>query len=138
MDTKKNRKTLVYSCSGCSSAAQMANAIALSIDRQGAGEMSCITAIGGGVEPFVSDAKAAGLVVAIDGCGLHCAGQCLKKEGIDSFLHYDLSRYGVKQNLHSDFSAPEAEAIQAEIVQDLKIQSAKPMIYGRRAAMYAI
>lgn len=34
---------LVYSCSGCSSAAQMANCLALELDRKGVAEMSCIT-----------------------------------------------------------------------------------------------
>ena len=40
---------LVYSCSGCSSAAQMANHLALRLDRAGAAEMSCIAGVGGGV-----------------------------------------------------------------------------------------
>lgn len=31
---------LVYSCSGCSSAAQMANYLAVSLDRRGLAEMS--------------------------------------------------------------------------------------------------
>lgn len=37
-----NKLPLVYSCSGCSSAAQMANALAVRLDREKVAEMSCI------------------------------------------------------------------------------------------------
>ncbi len=35
---------LVYSCSGCFSAAQLANDVAIALDRHGMAEMSCIAA----------------------------------------------------------------------------------------------
>ena len=44
---KHKEKPLVYSCSGCSSATQMANHIAVKLDRQGEAEMSCIAGVGG-------------------------------------------------------------------------------------------
>lgn len=37
---------LVYSCSGCSSAAQMANVLAVELDRERIAEMSCIAGVG--------------------------------------------------------------------------------------------
>src|SRR5665647_3484471 len=45
---------LVYSCSGCSSAAQTANYIALKLDREGEAEMSCISGVGGNVPHLVT------------------------------------------------------------------------------------
>ncbi|MBS3959615.1 MAG: hypothetical protein KGZ52_09465, partial [Xanthomonadaceae bacterium] len=39
---KRSDLPLVYSCSGCSSAAQLANRLALMLDRDGEAEMSCI------------------------------------------------------------------------------------------------
>ncbi|MFB6195347.1 MAG: putative zinc-binding protein, partial [Haloplanus sp.] len=44
---------LVYSCSGCSSAAQMANDLAVRLDRERVAEMSCIAGVGGDVGPLV-------------------------------------------------------------------------------------
>lgn len=44
---------LVYSCSGCSSAAQMANHIALEHDRREVAEMSCIAGVGADVPSLV-------------------------------------------------------------------------------------
>jgi len=38
---------LVYSCSGCSSAAQLANQLAIRLDREGLAETSCIAGVGG-------------------------------------------------------------------------------------------
>ena len=48
---------LVYSCSGCSSAAQMANQLAWRLDRAGEAEMSCISGVGGGVAGLVRTAR---------------------------------------------------------------------------------
>ncbi|MCP4342993.1 MAG: zinc-binding protein, partial [Desulfobulbaceae bacterium] len=47
---------LVYSCSGCSSAAQLANTLALNLDRDGEAQMSCIAGVGGDVPNFVHQA----------------------------------------------------------------------------------
>jgi uncharacterized metal-binding protein len=46
-------KTLVYSCSGCSSAAQLANYLAVRLDREGHAQMSCIAGVGGNVRSLV-------------------------------------------------------------------------------------
>lgn len=111
---------LVYSCSGCSSAAQMANWIALQMDREGVAEMSCIAGVGGGVGPLVEKAKSADVIIEIDGCLLHCVEHCLKKEGLKSTFHYDLSKYGVIKKCRQTFDVKEAEKVKSLIARDLK------------------
>ena len=74
---------LVYACSGCSSAAQMANYVAICLDRAGLAEMSCIAGVGGDVPSLVKLAKSGRPVVAIDGCKLHCARSCLSRHGVE-------------------------------------------------------
>lgn len=54
---KRTHLPLVYSCSGCSSAAQTANLIAIKMDREDIAEMSCIAGVGGDVKPLVKTAK---------------------------------------------------------------------------------
>ncbi|GAB3320632.1 MULTISPECIES: putative zinc-binding protein [Haloplanus] len=49
---------LVYACSGCSSAARMANDLAVRLDHERLAEMSCIAGVGGDVEPLVATATA--------------------------------------------------------------------------------
>lgn len=112
-------KRLVYSCSGCASSGQMANRIAVNIDRRGLAEMSCIAGVGGAVRPMVEKARAAQEVISIDGCPLHCGRQCLLKAGIKKIKHYDLSKFGVIKSLHVDFNAEEADKVERMITEDL-------------------
>ncbi|MCB1967386.1 hypothetical protein CDO44_03055 [Pigmentiphaga sp. NML080357] len=62
-----NQTPLVYSCSGCSSAAQMTNHLALQLDRLGLAEMSCIAGVGGGVPALVKTATSGRPILALDG-----------------------------------------------------------------------
>lgn len=48
-----NELPLVYSCSGCSNNAQLANQVAIELDREHTAEMSCIAGVGGGVMSLV-------------------------------------------------------------------------------------
>jgi uncharacterized metal-binding protein len=104
---------LVYSCSGCSSAAQMANHFALRLDRAGAAEMSCIAGVGGGVAGLVRTARSRRPILALDGCVLHCVSACLAGAGVVADTHLVLSDYGVKKRKHADFDAGEADAVYA-------------------------
>lgn len=102
---------LVYSCSGCSSAAQMANHLALRLDRAGAAEMSCIAGVGGGVAGLVRTAQSQRPILALDGCVLRCASACLANAGVVADTHLVLSDYGVKKRKHADFDGAEADAL---------------------------
>ena len=73
---------LVYSCSGCSSAAQLANHVAVRLDREQLAEMSCIAGVGGDVESLVRTAASDRPIVALDGCQLQCVKNCLQRHGI--------------------------------------------------------
>jgi uncharacterized metal-binding protein len=94
---------LVYSCSGCSSAAQLANAIALQLDRDGTAEMSCIAGVGGGVAPLVKLARSGRTMLAIDGCALACTRACLAQQGVAPDHHMLLNELGVRKKMHADF-----------------------------------
>ena len=102
---------LVYSCSGCSSAAQMANAMALWLDRAGVAEMSCIAGVGGGVTGLVRTAQSGRPILALDGCVLHCVSACLEQAGVRPDAHLTLSDYGVRKRRHADFDLEEAQAV---------------------------
>lgn len=111
MEPEQQRLPLVYSCSGCSSAAQMANNLALRLDRAGMAEMSCIAGVGGGVPHLTRMAHAGRPILALDGCPLHCVSACLAREGIQPDQHLTLSDYGVRKRKHADFSPTEAETV---------------------------
>lgn len=110
---------LVYSCSGASSAAQMANHVAVKLDRLAVAEMSCIAGVGGDVKPLVKTALSGRPIIALDGCPLHCAAQILKRHGLKADRHYDLSKLGVKKRKHEDFDPEEAGRILAQIREEI-------------------
>jgi uncharacterized metal-binding protein len=116
----KEHKKIVYSCSGCSSAAQMANWMALAMDREGIAEMSCVAGIGGDVEPLVAKALSASTIIGLDGCALGCVRACLGRHGLSSDFYFDLSKYGVIKKFHLDFDKKEAAKVYAQIREDLK------------------
>ncbi len=104
-------KPLIYSCSGCSSAAQMTNYIAVRLDRMGIAEMSCIAGVGGGVKKLLKTAFSGRKILAIDGCPLACSKACLSNYGVLTDLHIDLSTLGVSKKDHEDFNQAEADKI---------------------------
>lgn len=110
---------LVYSCSGCSSAAQLANQVALRLDRKGVAEMSCIAGVGGDVPHLLKIAKAGRPIIALDGCPLVCVQSSLKRHGLAPDRHYQLQQYGVKKRKHEDFDAEQAAMVLARVEADL-------------------
>jgi uncharacterized metal-binding protein len=102
---------LVYACSGCSSAAQLANHVAVRLDRQGSAEMSCIAGVGGDVPALLKVARSGRSILVIDGCPLACARQSLDRHGITPDKHMQLAECGVKKRLHADFDPAEAERV---------------------------
>ncbi|WP_042422294.1 putative zinc-binding protein [Comamonas granuli] len=119
-DAPSSLPPLVYSCSGCSSAAQLANHVAVRMDRQGVAEMSCIAGVGGDVPQLVRLARSGRPIIALDGCPLVCVKSSLARHGIAPARHYQLHEYGVKKRNHQDFDAQEAAQVLARIEADLQ------------------
>ena len=91
---------LVYSCSGCSNAAQLANDIAVSLDQAKIAEMSCIAGVGSDVISLVKTAKSGREIIAIDGCPLGCAKACLAKHNLTPKHYIEMSQLGIKKKYH--------------------------------------
>lgn len=119
----KDAVPLVYSCSGCSSAAQAANYMALALDRSGDAQMSCIAGVGGGVAPLVKLARSGRPVMAIDGCALACARQCLARAGVVPDQHVILGELGVRKRQHTDFDQAEADRLLVLIREEISTLS---------------
>ncbi|MCL4181317.1 MAG: zinc-binding protein [Verrucomicrobia bacterium] len=111
---------LVYACSGASSAAQMANHLAIKLDRLKVAEMSCIAGVGGDVRPLLRTAKSGRFIIALDGCPLHCAAKSLQRHGLRPEKHYDLSELNVKKRKHEDFNPVEAACVLKRILDDIQ------------------
>jgi len=121
-------KPLIYSCSGCSSAAQMANFIAIKIDRKEIAEMSCIVGVGGNVKKLVKTALSGRKIIAIDGCPLACAKACLSNHSLTPDLHIELTRYGVPKRNHEDFNQQQADELLQMIEEKIEENNLSPLL----------
>lgn len=115
-------KPLVYSCSGCSTAAQMANFIAVKLDRRGYAEMSCIAGVGGNVKKLVKLAKSGRKLITIDGCPLACSKACLQNHQLSPDVHFELTSFGITKTQHEDFDEEHARSIQDQIEHVIRMK----------------
>lgn len=118
------QKTVIYSCSGCSDAGELADRVARQLGKEGVGEMSCLAGIGGRVKPLMLKAQKAGKIVVVDGCPLNCARHTLLGAGFKEFQHIALQDLG-----HRKGNCPvtnervnEATAAAAELIRSAKNQ----------------
>lgn len=123
-NAKAEIKALVYSCSGCSSTAQMANYLAIRLDRSGAAEMSCIAGVGGNVKKLVRLAQSGRKIITIDGCPLACTKACLKNHAISPDISIELTSLGVVKKNQTDFDHSEA----LRILQNLEEGMLRPLL----------
>ena len=106
---------LVYACSGCSNVAQLANDLALRLDRARLAEMSCIAGVGGDVPLLVRRARSGRPILALDGCPLHCVKGCLARHEVVPTLQLTLSEHGLKKRYGEDCEAQDAERLFVEL-----------------------
>ena len=106
---------LVYSCSGCSNVGQLANTLALRLDRADVAEMSCIAGVGGNVPALVRKAQSGRRILALDGCQLHCVKSCLAQHGVTADLHLTLNEFGLRKRYGEDCTEEEADQLFAEV-----------------------
>jgi len=91
------KPVIVYACSGCSDAGEIADRIARRLTREGAAQMSCLAGIGGRVKSLVMKAENAERILVVDGCPLNCAAHTLKLAGFRNFDHLELHRIGIRK-----------------------------------------
>ncbi|WP_288739276.1 putative zinc-binding protein [uncultured Rheinheimera sp.] len=103
-----DNKPLVYACSGCSNVAQLANDLALILNRKNLAEMSSIAGIGGNITEFIKTAQSGRSILAIDGCPLNCVKQCLATINVVPTWHIELTKFGFKKRAHEDYVVTDA------------------------------
>lgn len=112
LSSDASEKPLVYACSGCSNVAQLANDLAVVLDREGHAQMACIAGIGGKVKSIVRTAQQAmqtgRAILAIDGCALGCVQQCLQQVDVTPTWHIQVTDHGFKKQPHTDTLLTEA------------------------------
>lgn len=108
---------LIFACSGAADVGEISDKAARKLTRDGLGRMFCLAGIGGGVQPIINAAKSASLLLAIDGCELDCAKNCLEKAGFEDFQHLRITDMGMEKGKSPATDERVAEV--ADVVEDL-------------------
>ena len=74
---------------------KIADLTARKMMEDGVGKMSCLAGVGGRVPQLMEVTKAAKVIVAIDGCPLHCGRNTLQQAGFKKFEHLCLADIGM-------------------------------------------
>lgn len=89
-------KTLIYACSGAANTGYLADQVARNLNREGAGDMTCLAAVGADLSGFIESAKAADVNVVIDGCPVSCGKKIFDAKGIPC-TQFITTDYGVEK-----------------------------------------
>ena len=116
---KSERLPLIYSCSGCSNVAQLANAVALELQARNVGQMSCIAGVGGGVKGLVQMAQSGRTIVVLDGCPLHCSAACLNQVGVRPDIHLTLTEHGNRKRTYTQASPEQVDQLCTQVLGEL-------------------
>jgi len=109
-------KVLVYACSGASNLGQLANEIAVRLDRLGLAELVCVTEVGAGNGDIQSSNKP---VIAISGCTTACCTAMLKRHGIEVSRSVVLAERGVAKAKHVLVDAESMERVFGQVLAEL-------------------
>ena len=86
---------LIFACSGAADVGAIADQAARQMTRDGTGKMFCLAGVGGRVSGIMKTTETADGVLAIDGCPLNCAKNCLEQAGFSEFEHLQLADLGM-------------------------------------------
>lgn len=88
--------TLIFPCSGAADVGELADRVARRMTRAGLGKMYCLAAIGGRVQQYIDDTKAAKDIIIIDGCSNECAKKTLDTINVEGH-EFNLENIGFQK-----------------------------------------
>ena len=123
-------EVLLFPCSGGSNCGRIADRAAAELHSAGRGRLFCLAGLGGHVKGLIESAKAAKVLVAIDGCPLACARKTLEHAEFVPDVHLVVSDLGIeKRSGHLEYTAEELDPCCNRLEQELAARvalTAKP------------
>ena len=86
-----DEQPIVFACGGESQIAQIANDIAITLQKNHVASMGCISAIANDLPEQLAEAKKSLSIIALDGCPHQCVKKCLSNKNIVIDHYFDLS-----------------------------------------------
>jgi uncharacterized metal-binding protein len=88
---------LIFACSGAADVGEISDRAARKLSEDGIGAMFCLAGVGGRIEPIMKKTGSASKILAIDGCNLDCAKNCLEKAGFTEFEYIRVTDLGLEK-----------------------------------------
>ena len=89
---------VIFACAGASNVGQMTNEAARLLDAQGVGRYFCLAGIAARVSGMMESTKAAGKILALDGCAVACARKTLKLAGFRPDHYLQVTDQGIEKD----------------------------------------
>ncbi len=105
---------IIYACSGASDVGKIADEAARALSKEGYARMSCLAAIGADSGEYVDAARAADMVIVVDGCPIACARKNLERIGVAP-VAFVLTKMGLVKGM-----TPPTEKVIAETAKKIK------------------
>jgi len=114
--TEPAAKVIVYACSGASNLGQLANEIALRLDRLGLAELACATEVGA---QDGNGKRSIMPVLAISGCTSGCCAAMLEQHGVDVSCSVVLAERGIAKAKHVLVDGESSERVFGQVLAEL-------------------
>ena len=88
---------LIFACSGAADVGEISDRAARNMSRDGVGKMFCLAGIAGRIQGIMKMTESASQILAIDGCELDCAKNCLRQAGFKEFDHFCVTDLGLEK-----------------------------------------
>jgi uncharacterized metal-binding protein len=128
-----DKSRIIFPCCGQANTGQISNATAIQLDEEGYGGYACTTLLASS-EALAMRANEVDEVVAIDGCGMHCAKKIAESTGVPVHQHLVITDLGVeKKTGDRSYTSDEVESIASAAWKgEGKIQEAESL--GKKKA----
>lgn len=107
---------IVFACSGCSNAGQLADNLARELDARGIAEMSCLAGVGAAKKHFLKQLMGREVWV-IDGCPIECSLGVFDNVSENIDVHIRLHDLGVRKNAELPTGTDFAELVESVLQQ---------------------
>lgn len=114
-DQPTSKGIVIYACSGCSDAGELADHTARELSKRQLGERSCLAGIGGRVKPLLRTAAAATHIVAVDGCPSNCARPTLSRRVSKLVIIWNFTNWNCVKEVARPLKSTLLKAVQGAV-----------------------
>lgn len=109
---------MLYTCAGGTNLGMISHDVVMDLVAQGKGKMGCLTGIGGHISTMIVNAKAAKLIIMVDGCKTRCGAKSLEQAGITDFEQVIISDFDIKKTYDLSVGREKKDEIVKKIIED--------------------